>query len=83
MIANKANGRLFIFFFIGLLSAAALIDENVATDGDLTPSETVFIGPVGAFLTTLGLTYFYQCLGFRPYRRDPRYRYYDRFDDDD
>lgn len=52
----------------------------MSSDSDLETSETVFIGPVGAFITTLGLTYFYQnVLGFRP--RQYRYRYYDSDDD--
>lgn len=67
---------------IGLLSAAVIVEQNNSSENDLKLFKTVFVGPGVAFLTTLGLTYFYRSLGFQPYDRDPRYRYYDRFDDD-
>lgn len=65
------------------LYAAAVVKQKISSDTDLATSETA-VGPVGAFLTTLGLTYFYRGLGFQPYDRDPRDRYYrNRYYDSD
>ncbi|KAG4075554.1 hypothetical protein HA402_003379 [Bradysia odoriphaga] len=68
---------------VGCLYAATVVKQKILSDTDLATSETVFVGPVGALLTTLGLTYFYRSLGFQPYDRDPLNRYYrNRYDSD-